>query len=150
MYTFEIVIEASHFDFNAFGVQGGMVVIDDITYTAPAIYNCRYIPHIDPPIPISEETCKTIYCTFDDGKCIERIRSSGWRLSDEATGNLHTGIRMLQDKSFAYSKGIGTKTLKFGKFEMARQGLLEFCYYIAMKNTTLKIYTTLNGYNRSL
>uniref|UniRef100_A0A914YLC0 Uncharacterized protein n=1 Tax=Panagrolaimus superbus TaxID=310955 RepID=A0A914YLC0_9BILA len=57
---------------------------------------------------------------------------------------------MLQDKSFAYSKGIGTKTLKFGKFEMARQGLLEFCYYIAMKNTTLKIYTTLNGYNRSL
>uniref|UniRef100_A0AC34F9K5 MAM domain-containing protein n=1 Tax=Panagrolaimus sp. ES5 TaxID=591445 RepID=A0AC34F9K5_9BILA len=150
MYTFEIVIQASHFDFNAFGVQGGMVVIDDIKYDAPAIYECRYIPHVDPPIPISEETCKTIFCTFDDGKCIERIRSSGWRLSDEPTGNLHTGIRMLQDKAFAYSKGIGTKTLKFGKFEMARQGLLEFCYYIAMKNTTLKIYTSFNGYNRSL
>uniref|UniRef100_A0A914PAH9 MAM domain-containing protein n=1 Tax=Panagrolaimus davidi TaxID=227884 RepID=A0A914PAH9_9BILA len=109
MYTFEIVIEASHFDFNAFGVQGGVVIIDDITYEATAVYNCRYIPHVDPPIPISEETCETIYCTFDDGKCIDRIRSSGWRLSDEPTGNLHTGIRMLQDKSFACSKGVGTK-----------------------------------------
>uniref|UniRef100_A0A914QCZ4 MAM domain-containing protein n=1 Tax=Panagrolaimus davidi TaxID=227884 RepID=A0A914QCZ4_9BILA len=150
MYTFEIVIEASHFDFNAFGVQGGVVIIDDITYEATAVYNCRYIPHVDPPIPISEETCETIYCTFNDGKCIDRIRSSGWRLSEEPTGNLHTGIRMLQDKSFAYSKGVGTKVLKFGKFEMARQGLLEFCYYVAIKNTTLKIYTTITGYNRSL
>ena len=156
MYTFEIVIEASHFDFDAFGVQGGIVVIDDITYDAPAIYNCRYIPHVDPPIPIAVDTCKIIQCDFgggdslDPNRCLERIHGSGWRVSPEVTGNLHTGVRMLQSGSFAYAKGMGTKVLKFEKFEMARQGLLEFCYYIATQNVTLKIYSTLNGYNRSM
>uniref|UniRef100_A0A7E4VJ28 G_PROTEIN_RECEP_F1_2 domain-containing protein n=1 Tax=Panagrellus redivivus TaxID=6233 RepID=A0A7E4VJ28_PANRE len=150
MTTFEIVIEASHFSFDAFGVQGGIVIIDDITYDAPAVYNCRYIPHVDPPIPIAVDTCKTLYCTFDDGRCLDRIHGSGWRVSKEPTGNMHTGIRTVHDESFAYSKGVGTKTLRFGKFVMARDGLLEFCYYIATRDVFLKVYSKRAEFQRSM
>jgi hypothetical protein len=37
----QLVIEARHFNYDAFGVQGGVVIIDDVSYFAPAVVNCR-------------------------------------------------------------------------------------------------------------
>ncbi|CAD6188701.1 unnamed protein product [Caenorhabditis auriculariae] len=41
LYTFEIVIEAYDFTFDAFGIQGGAAALDDVSYNASAIYNCQ-------------------------------------------------------------------------------------------------------------
>uniref|UniRef100_A0A1I7XVR6 Ig-like domain-containing protein n=1 Tax=Heterorhabditis bacteriophora TaxID=37862 RepID=A0A1I7XVR6_HETBA len=37
----DIVIEAYNFSLDAFGKQGGAAVIDDISYNASAIYECK-------------------------------------------------------------------------------------------------------------
>ncbi|KAK0404937.1 hypothetical protein QR680_017713 [Steinernema hermaphroditum] len=149
MYTFELVIEAKNFNYDAFGFQGGAVIIDDIFYNTSAVYNCRYIPHVEPLPQMSPKTCQTVECSFDQGGCLDRLSGTGWRIGTEAVGNMHTGIRSAHDGSFGYARGPGTRTLRLGKFHIVRQAILEFCYYASSRNSHLSIYSTINGYNRS-
>uniref|UniRef100_A0A914EP96 MAM domain-containing protein n=1 Tax=Acrobeloides nanus TaxID=290746 RepID=A0A914EP96_9BILA len=150
LYEFEIVIEASHFDYDSFGFTGGMVILDDISYNAAAVYNCKDIPHVDPLPTISLATCQTVSCSFDLDECLNQIRSTGWRVEEGPVGNLHTGIRMGYKGNFIYAKGTETKILPLGPFSLSRQGILEFCYYIACRNTFLSLYATLKNYDRIL
>lgn len=65
------------------------------------------VPHMDPPVPLSDKTCSLLNCEFesDQTECVERLSESNWRRSEEPTGNLHTGIRSLKNGAFIYSKG---------------------------------------------
>ena len=40
-FEWQVVIEAYNFTLDAFGKQGGVAAIDDITYNATAIYQCE-------------------------------------------------------------------------------------------------------------
>ncbi|TKR58354.1 hypothetical protein L596_029808 [Steinernema carpocapsae] len=149
LYTFELVIEAKNFNYDAFGFQGGAVIIDDISYNTSAVYNCKYIPHVEPLAQLSDKTCQTVECSFDQGTCLDRLSGTGWRVGKEAVGNMHTGIRSPFEGSFGYTRGPGTRTLRFGKFHVIRQAILEFCHYISSQGSRLAIYTTIHGFNRS-
>ncbi|CAD5217878.1 unnamed protein product [Bursaphelenchus xylophilus] len=149
MQDFELVIEASHFDYDAFGFQGGVVILDDIEYTASAIYNCRNIPHIEPLEPLPHKTCELLECEFDElDRCFLRLRRSGWHHSDRAIGNLQTGIRNLYSGPFVYVKGRGRRVLNLGGFEVPRQLLLEFCSYIASQDAHLTIEAQIRGFEK--
>ncbi|PAV73217.1 hypothetical protein WR25_14308 [Diploscapter pachys] len=78
-----IVIEAYDFSFDAFGQQGGVAVIDDIEYNASAIYNCRMIPHFEPPVNLTASTCNAVACDFESGDCMEKLEDAGFETSDE-------------------------------------------------------------------
>ncbi|VDN55433.1 unnamed protein product [Dracunculus medinensis] len=144
LHTFEIVIEARNFNFDAFGLQGGLCIVDEITYSAIAVHHCKLVPHIEPPIPMPKETCRTIVCSFDNGKCLDSLRGSGWKLAMGAVGNRHTGIRKSLKSNYAYARGPGTKTISFDEFDITREAQLEFCYYRYSFNyyLLLSIYLT--------
>ncbi|VDM49925.1 unnamed protein product [Toxocara canis] len=140
LYTFELVIEARNFDFDAFGLQGGVCIIDDITYNAPAVYNCKNLPHLEPFVELPKETCETIQCTFDEGACLQRMSDSGWKIASGSVGNYHTGIRKALAGQYAYARGPGTKSFSLGKFKINREAELEFCFYRAIRKARLGVY----------
>ncbi|VDD89021.1 unnamed protein product [Enterobius vermicularis] len=142
LYTFELVIEARNFNYDAFGFQGGVCIIDDIAYEAKAVYNCLFEPHISPLVELPIETCQTLQCAFTDGECLEAITGSGWKVAEEPVGNYHTGIRKLLESSYAYARGTGTRVFSLGKFKITREAQLEFCYYRASWKTRLTIFLT--------
>ncbi|CAD5213104.1 unnamed protein product [Bursaphelenchus okinawaensis] len=149
MQDFELVIEASHFDYDAFGFQGGVVILDDIEYNATAIYNCRNIPHIEPLVPLPIKTCDLLECEFNElDRCYLKLRRTGWRHSQSAIGNRQTGIRNLHDGAFVYVKGRGKKPLNFGEFSIPRQLLMEFCTYIASQDAHIAVEAHIKGYER--
>uniref|UniRef100_A0A0N5A9P6 MAM domain-containing protein n=1 Tax=Syphacia muris TaxID=451379 RepID=A0A0N5A9P6_9BILA len=151
LYTFEIIIEARNFIYDAFGIQGGLCIIDDIAYNAKAIYNCVLEPHIKPVINLPEKTCKLLHCTFQNEECFKAVTSSGWKVTDKPVGNYHTGIRRPLESNYAYAQGSGTRVFSLGKFTINREAQLEFCYYRSSWKTKLAIFTTQNdGENRTI
>ncbi|KAK6013211.1 hypothetical protein OSTOST_21531, partial [Ostertagia ostertagi] len=79
-YTFEHVVEAYNFTLDAFGKQGGAAIIDDISYNTSAVYQCRMIPHYEPPVKLSPKTCSALQCDFEGGSCLQTLDSSDWRI----------------------------------------------------------------------
>ncbi|KAI6195273.1 MAM domain-containing protein [Aphelenchoides besseyi] len=151
MYDFEIVIEARNFSYDAFGFQGGVVILDDISYNATAVYNCRNIPHYEPLIPIPDNTCGQLNCEFEsEEQCYERLADSGWRHAIEPTGNEHTGVRLLRRGAYAYVKGEAAQILNLGQdFVIPRQLILGFCFYMTVEGTKLAVESEIEGYQLS-
>ncbi|KAK6018802.1 hypothetical protein OSTOST_15585, partial [Ostertagia ostertagi] len=139
-YTFEIVVEAYNFTLDAFGKQGGAAIIDDISYNTSAVYQCRMIPHYEPPVKLSPKTCSALQCDFEGGSCLQTLDSSDWRIGEEPVGSRSSGIRTQLDGPFAYAIGPGTASLSLGPFEMSRSFAIEFCYYIASYRSKLVVY----------
>uniref|UniRef100_A0A0K0DNL8 PIP49_C domain-containing protein n=1 Tax=Angiostrongylus cantonensis TaxID=6313 RepID=A0A0K0DNL8_ANGCA len=90
---FQIVIEAYNFTLDAFGKQGGAVIIDDIIYNSTAIYGCRMVPHYKVLPDLSRKACSAIQCDFDKGSCLRKLEKSGWRTADKPVGSRSSGIR---------------------------------------------------------
>ncbi|WKY15356.1 hypothetical protein Q1695_000663 [Nippostrongylus brasiliensis] len=141
-----IVIEAYNFTLNAFGKQGGAIAIDDISYNASAIYNCRMIPHYDPPVMPSTKTCSAVRCDFDRGSCLRKLDDGDWKLGDAPTGPRSSGIRTQHNGSFAYAVGPGTSSLTLGPFDLPRNFGIGFCYYVASYLSKFAVYVT-KGHN---
>ncbi|KAK5969557.1 MAM domain-containing protein, partial [Trichostrongylus colubriformis] len=139
-YSFEIVIEAYNFTLDAFGKQGGAAIIDDISYNTSAVYQCRMIPHYEPPVKLSPKTCSALHCDFESGSCLQDLDSSDWKTSDDPVGSRSTGIRSVLDGPFAYAVGPGTASIALGPFVLSRSFAVEFCYYIASYRSQLVVY----------
>uniref|UniRef100_A0A0M3KHG0 MAM domain-containing protein n=1 Tax=Anisakis simplex TaxID=6269 RepID=A0A0M3KHG0_ANISI len=144
LHKFELVIEARNFIFQAFGMAGGLCVLDDISYTAKAVRNCRLEPHLDALIDLSRQTCMAVQCSFDEHgthpveECLRRnIHETP---SANAVGNYHTGIRKPLASRYAYVHGPGAKVFWLSQFSLPRDAVLEFCYYRAFRNVRLAIY----------
>ncbi|VDK19238.1 unnamed protein product, partial [Anisakis simplex] len=155
LHKFELVIEARNFIFQAFGMAGGLCVLDDISYTAKAVRNCRLEPHQDALIDPSKRSCMAVQCSFDEygsypvvEECLRRnihetpssTPGTGWHLSASAVGNYHTGIRKPLAGRYAYVHGPGSKVFWLSQFSLPRDAVLEFCYYRAFRNARLAIY----------
>ncbi|ETN75180.1 hypothetical protein NECAME_00591 [Necator americanus] len=139
-YTFEIVVEAYNFALDAFGKQGGAAIIDDITYNSSAIYECKMIPHYDPPVKLPKKTCPAVRCDFERGSCLNKLESTGWKISEDPIGPRSTGIRSQLEGSYAYAVGPGTSTLSLGPFEFSRTFAIDFCYYAASYGSKLAVF----------
>uniref|UniRef100_A0A915DN91 MAM domain-containing protein n=1 Tax=Ditylenchus dipsaci TaxID=166011 RepID=A0A915DN91_9BILA len=138
MCEFEIVIEASHFNYDAFGYQGGVVVLDDITYTAQAVSNCKNVPHYDPPQPVSQATCLSIYCTFDpyaQQECLNKVRETDWRISEQPLGHTRC-IYSLKSQGPIRAFSSGTISVKPHQWQ-CRQINLEAGYYDSLDFSVL-------------
>ncbi|PIO65744.1 hypothetical protein TELCIR_12567, partial [Teladorsagia circumcincta] len=88
-----IVVEAYNFTLDAFGKQGGAAIIDDISYNTSAVYQCRMIPHYEPPVKLSPKTCSALRCDFESGSCLQTLDSSDWKTSEDPVGSRSSGIR---------------------------------------------------------
>ncbi|CAI4222188.1 unnamed protein product [Auanema sp. JU1783] len=140
LYTFEIVIEAYNFVFDTFGKEGGMAVLDDISYNSSAIYKCAMIPHVDTPPTIDENTCRNIRCNFEDENCVQKLKGTGWKTSSKAEGSFSAGIRDKLEGHYAYVRGPGTFSFQLGQISLNTHVGLEFCYYVTSYKAALKIY----------
>uniref|UniRef100_A0A914W8G4 MAM domain-containing protein n=1 Tax=Plectus sambesii TaxID=2011161 RepID=A0A914W8G4_9BILA len=127
---FELVLEARHFNYDAFGVQGGAIIIDDISYFAPAVINCR------------------------NRNCLEKIGGSGWVTQTGPIGNRHTGIHRPLAGPYAVTTGptnrtSGGKALSLGPASVSEDRDLNFCYYRATQQAVISISAIVEG-NRKL
>uniref|UniRef100_A0AC35UB10 MAM domain-containing protein n=1 Tax=Rhabditophanes sp. KR3021 TaxID=114890 RepID=A0AC35UB10_9BILA len=150
MVPFEIVIIARGFNFDAFGQTGGIVILDDLIYSAPSVQRCRNIPHFDPPPKLHHEACLMLNCGFEETEeCTSHIKTSGFRRDPGVAplGNLHTGIRTPYKASFAYVRGPGTKSMKIRNVNINRQVSLEFCLYAPSNGTDLVVKADIEGFN---
>ncbi|CAJ0583543.1 unnamed protein product, partial [Mesorhabditis spiculigera] len=130
MHNFEIVIEAYNFVLNNFGKQGGMAAVDTITYEANQIYNCDFVPHFEPPIPLEEETCKKLTCDFDATICVDfEDEFQDFKIGYSHVGTHHSGVRKPLRGDFAYARGPASSSLEFTDLNITRTAALEFCYY---------------------
>ncbi|KAL6725122.1 hypothetical protein Aduo_019934 [Ancylostoma duodenale] len=143
-YTFEIVVEAYNFTLDAFGKQGGAAIIDDISYNSSAIYQCRMIPHYEPPPKLPKKTCAAVKCDFESGACLRDLESTGWKTTEDPVGPRSSGIRSQLEGMYAYAVGPATSTLSLGPFELSRSFAIDFCYYVASYGGKLAVYITRN------
>ncbi|VDO76914.1 unnamed protein product [Haemonchus placei] len=125
---------------DAFGKQGGAAIIDDISYNTSAVYQCRMIPHYDPPAKLPPKTCSALQCDFESGSCLRSLDSSDLKISEDPVGSRSSGIRSTLDGPFAYAVGPGTASVSLGPFEFPRNFGIEFCYYVASYHSQLVVY----------
>ncbi|GMR32335.1 hypothetical protein PMAYCL1PPCAC_02530 [Pristionchus mayeri] len=144
-YTFEIVIEASNFVLSAFGQEGGVAIIDDLIYYASSVYNCRSIPHIEPPPVFPPSLCSSFSCgSMPNSSCLSSL-GEDWLLSNSSSSSFHMGIRRNLQGNYAWTRGPSTSSLLFPSFSLPSDLLLEFCVYSPSEKGLLTLFATFEG-----